>query len=242
MLPCVSSEHHDRFEALAVGHVLGGLDQHDSSEFRTHLVGCRRCRTHVAELRRLADELSQVEREERQRAATMLEVAEETDAEEPTRPSPWHRAGVRASVALLVLVVMVGLLFWNLHLRRVNSILETLATSRSEVIRILSEGDPLEVEAADGVGAAAARSGDEIALSVHGLPASGLNELLLVWSLRPDGYALDEDIVPAGAYGDGRLSLVVPARGVSEIVISMETVPLTRGLPAGDRLVKVAAD
>lgn len=242
MLRNVSSERHDRYEALAVGHVLGGLDQHDSSEFRTHLVGCRRCRSHVAELRRLADELSQVEREERQRAATMLEVAEETDAVERTRPRPWHRTGVRASVALVVLVVMVGLLFWNLHLRRVNSILETLATSRNEVIRILSEGDPLEVEVGDEVGAAAARSGNEIALAVHGLTAPGLDELLLVWSIRPDGSALDEDIVPPGAYRDGRLALVVPARDVSKIVISMETVPLTRGLPAGDRLVTVAAD
>lgn len=235
----VSDDRHERFEALAVGHVLGGLSSHDASEFRSHLISCRTCRTHVAELRRLADDLSAVEREERQRAATMLDVAQDTDDEPPPRIPLWRRPAARATAGAFAAVLILGLMFWNFHLRHVNDNLGALAEDRAATVRILTEGERLDVEGDVGVVGHAGLHEGEIALVLREIPELELGQLLLVWRIGADGFAVDEDIVPSGAFDDGRLSLVLDATDVTRVVVSVETIPLTRGLPAGTRLAEV---
>ena len=60
---------HDRYERMAVGHVLGGLDEVDAAAFRAHLLECADCRKRVNELRGIASDLARTEREERRAAA-----------------------------------------------------------------------------------------------------------------------------------------------------------------------------
>jgi anti-sigma factor RsiW len=73
------ADEHRRFEHLAVGHVLGGLDPVDAAEFRVHLTGCRDCRRRVAELRAIATDMAAAEREERAASRLQTEVARRTE-------------------------------------------------------------------------------------------------------------------------------------------------------------------
>jgi anti-sigma factor RsiW len=80
---------HERYDGLALDHVLGGLSGRAASEFRSHLASCGACRSRVDELRGIAAELGEIERDERSRARLQTEVARRDDAGqydgEPTR-------------------------------------------------------------------------------------------------------------------------------------------------------------
>lgn len=117
---------HRFYEELAVSHVLGGLSEYDGRIFRSHLLECSECRARVGELRRLANDLADVERDERrQRAAKAIETKrredeeEDTELEEEERPSRLLRVGqVLGLLALIGLVVTVFLTVGNLRLAR----------------------------------------------------------------------------------------------------------------------------
>ena len=87
---------HQRYERMAVGHVLGGLDEVDAAAFRAHLVGCRDCRKRVNELRDIASDLATAAREERAAVRSAIEVEKRTDQDAPeavevapARQWPW---------------------------------------------------------------------------------------------------------------------------------------------------------
>jgi len=110
---------HQYFEELAVSHVLGGLTESDGRVFRAHLLECTECRARVGELRRIANDLADVERDERrQRAARSVETKRrEVDEvpEEPDEPVIDSRPSRLATLA--VIVVVLGLAAWSFYLR-----------------------------------------------------------------------------------------------------------------------------
>ena len=92
------ADRHRHYEELAVTHVLGGLSESDGRVFRSHLLDCPQCRARVGELRRIANDLADAERDERRmRAAKAVETKrrddddEEVEPEEPRSPRA-HRA------------------------------------------------------------------------------------------------------------------------------------------------------
>jgi anti-sigma factor RsiW len=180
----MAGEQHERFEAMAVGHVLGGLPADDADRFRLHLRGCPSCRERVAELRGIAADLAAAEREERSRSIVRTELpprVQEDDALELVPARARFHAGHLGLVAVLVAVI-VGLLgFWNLHLRAVASSAGAVAEQQQAALAVLTTGVPLEVEVADGLTAVAATDGEQLAVSLAGLTGLEADRVLVGW-------------------------------------------------------------
>ncbi len=117
-----AADRHRYYEELAVSHVLGGLSESDGRVFRSHLLDCQHCRARVGELRRIANDLADVERDERRvRAAKAIETKrredeDEVDADEPVTSTRGSRVAVFIGFLLLV-----GLASWNFLLRDENA-------------------------------------------------------------------------------------------------------------------------
>lgn len=219
------SDAHQRYEEMAVGHVLGGLDPVDAAEFRSHLVGCRHCRMRVAELRGIASELAAAEREERVAARVKTEVArrQEQDEDEPERS--W-RTPVRSMAVVLVLggLLAVGLLAWNFHLRDVNRTLLQTAVDRERVLSMLSSGELVPAEMHEGVGGLVAVEGGEVALDLSGLPSIGTDRWLAVWFVDGEPPEPYESFL-GSAVQDGRFATHLDHRGADRVVVSVERRP-----------------
>jgi hypothetical protein len=115
----LGSEGHRYFEELAVNHVVGGLDESEGRVFRAHLLECGDCRAQVGELRAIAHDLADVERDERRvRAAKAIETkrreTDEDDLDDEEIPGS-SRASRIAVVAGLVIVILLSV--WNFTLR-----------------------------------------------------------------------------------------------------------------------------
>jgi hypothetical protein len=234
---------HERFEGLAVGHVLGGLDPVDAAEFRTHLVNCRACRMRVAELRDIASELAAAEREERAAARVATETVRRAEDEDAPVPG-WHpgRRAV-ALTAVVVTLVLVAVLFWNFHLRGNNAALVAVSTTREAILAALADGEPLTPRFAEGVTGIVTRDGDRVALSIGGVPSLAQDEVVVTWLLNADGVATSRFApVSAVSVEDGLLALYGEHRGAHQMAITIEERQLLAGLDGPTGRVLVEAD
>ncbi len=114
-----SPDGHRYYEGLAVAHVLGGLDDTKNRVFRAHLLECVDCRARVGELRAIAHELADVERDERRmRAAQVIDTKrrESEEEEEELQEAPQQPRSARIT-AIVGIVLVVGLSLWNFALR-----------------------------------------------------------------------------------------------------------------------------
>lgn len=113
------ADRHRYYEELAVTHVLGGLSETESRVFRSHLLECASCRARVGELRRLANDLADVERDERRvRAAKAIETKRrEADDDEDDLDEAPQTPRTSRLVLLLGLLAIIGLASWNFFLR-----------------------------------------------------------------------------------------------------------------------------
>lgn len=217
---------HERFEELAVGHVLGGLATGDAALFRSHLLECRDCRMRVAELRDIAADLAQAEREERRRAATKTEVArrQQSDASDP-RPRWWRPSVLVPAILLLGVAPLLGVLVWNYHLRQNNLELLEATGQREQVVEALASGELVSTELSGDVrGLVAVTDDGGVAINLVGIPERA-GEQVFVWLVGEDGPVWREPVVPSA----GRLALFMQRRGAPWMVVSLET------QPAGDR-------
>lgn len=119
MDPASDADRHRYYEELAVTHVLGGLSESDGRVFRSHLLDCPQCRARVGELRRIANDLADVERDERRmRAAKAVETKRRDDDDEEIEPEEPPVASRASRIGLLIgMVLLVGLASWNFLLR-----------------------------------------------------------------------------------------------------------------------------
>ncbi|MGH8906149.1 MAG: hypothetical protein ACRD0K_06470 [Egibacteraceae bacterium] len=138
---------HRYFEELAVSHVVGGLDESEGRVFRAHLLECNECRAQVGELRAIAHDLADIERDERRvRAAKAIETKRrETDDDEPDagESPPVSRASRVALIVGLMLVIVLSA--WNFTLRgSVEQLIEANRRS-AEAAAVLGFGDEWDV-------------------------------------------------------------------------------------------------
>jgi hypothetical protein len=240
----MAGEQHERFEAMAVGHVLGGLPATDADRFRMHLRGCPSCRERVAELRGIAADLAAAERDERSRSLVRTELPQRVEADddalELVLDRPRFRAGHVGLVAVLVAAV-VGLLgFWNLHLRTVAASTGAVAAQQQTVLAVLTGGVPLAAEAADGLTAVAATDGELVAVSLAGLTGLEADEVLVGWLTGGELPAPRAVLlVRSEQVGAGPIAASRAIDGAAEFVLTRE-----RGqpgdTPGDDRLLSVA--
>lgn len=235
---------HGRYEKLAVGHVLGGLDADESADFRNHLLGCRDCRLRVAELRDLAADLAAADRDERARAQVRTEVVRRDDQDDEDAPSG-HRSRIgprQVTIAALLVIVFAGAMaFWNLHLRTAAAAYSQAADYRGETLRGLATGVPVSVEAGPGVDALVVVGDGQVAFSISGLPALAEGERLEVWLLDGDEASRAVEPVAARHVAAGEIAGHAELAGGAVLVITRERGP-RRDDPGGSEVVRAALD
>lgn len=127
---------------MAVAHVVGGLTLDEGRLFRSHLLECTACRARVGELRAIAHDLADVERDERrERAAKRTETKERLDDAAEAAPPTSRRLRVRPTLLVgLGLVLLMVLSSWNFVLRsRLEQSDEVMSLQR-RAVRVLQEG------------------------------------------------------------------------------------------------------
>lgn len=208
-------QNHERFEELALGHVLGGLPSADAAAFRAHLVECRDCRLRVAELRDIAADLAATEREEKRLAAVATQVAERESGEDEGA-ARWLRSRWIPVAAVVAIISVLGILFWNYHLRRVTSEYTGVVQRQEEVLGILSSGEALPVEVDRGAAAVAAMDGGSIGVSISALPTEVLDGYIVIWRLD-DGQVVGD---PIGGPTSDPAAFAVEPEGADELVVT----------------------
>lgn len=223
---------HEHFERMAVGHVLGGLDEVDSAAFRAHLLDCADCRKRVNELRDIANDLARTEREERRVAsAGVVEVETRTeqdaadaegraDAAEvaPVRQWPW---GV--VVIGLVPLLVLGTLAWAVWQRAQTDLSAAVAESQQQVLDVLATGEPVDWSSPEDVEGDIATDGEVVVLNLVGLPELRPDEGLVVWLLDEDGEAVSRTRPYLPSQVDGTLvAALSQPEGATEVVVSVE--------------------
>lgn len=170
------SDKHRYFEGMAVAHVLGGLDESDGRVFRSHLLQCSDCRAHVGELRALAHELADVERDERRvRAAKSVETkrredTEDDDPDDAVADAPPVVARFPRLLVLIGVLALVGLAAWNMTLRSTVANQRDAASTVTDGAELLAFGDDVDWTATDSdINASIRTRDDRLVLLVAGL-------------------------------------------------------------------------
>ncbi|WP_169786870.1 zf-HC2 domain-containing protein [Nitriliruptor alkaliphilus] len=232
---------HERYEELAVGHVLGGLGAAEAADFRSHLLGCRDCRMRVAELRDIAADLAAAEREERSEARLRTEVARRTAEQDEEARSP-SRPGVSSRLlgALVVVAVVVfgALAFWNLHLRTQVTALGLLADRQDATLAELASGVSVTVDAVHPTSGLVVVDEDEVAFSFAELPTLARAERYVVWLVgTADG---GDEAVLIARTDDRRVAGVVERDGADELLVTVEDGPAGATAAVGREVARAA--
>jgi hypothetical protein len=232
-------EAHTRFEELAVGHVLGGLSPGQAAEFRRHLNACEGCRSRVAELHGIADELAAAERDERQRA-----VAGAPDAADSRSlgAGPTGRIGVPQVTAavLVVLALAIGMAFWNLHLRTTAATLRGVAEAQGDALTRLAAGAALAPSLAPGVSGQVVTDGATVTVTLAGLEPLGEQEQLVAWfsgSQDPDRTP-PRVLAGPGGLADGSVTASLEVADATALEVTRETGTGQRA-PQGEQVLQV---
>lgn len=153
---------------MAVAHVVGGLSLDEGRMFRSHLLECTACRARVGELRAIAHDLADVERDERrERAVRRTETKErEGEAAEPV-PATGSRFRWRTTIiAVVALGALMALSSWNFVLRTQIDAARQLLPQHREAVKVLQDGTRWTVVDGDGT---VSTLGDAMVLFVEGL-------------------------------------------------------------------------
>lgn len=235
---------HARYERMAVGHVLGGLDEVDAAAFRAHLLGCSDCRRRVNELRDIASDLAATEREERRATARGdLEVETRTakdraDAPGATEVAPLRRWPWGVVVIGLVPLLVLGTLAWAVWQRAQTDLAAAVAESQQQALEVLATGEPVQWTSVETIDGNVATDGERVAVNLTGLPELRPDEGLVVWLLDEQGAA----VARAGPYlpsqvGGSLVAVLDHPAAARELVVSIETDLTTLQRPAGYRMV-----
>ena len=235
---------HERFEEMAVAHVLGGLASPAAATFRQHLVSCRECRQRVAELRDIAADLEAAERDEQRQAHVKTQTRRSrtvrADRDEDAPTDPRIRLSRAAAVfGLLAIMVVVGFAFWNFHLRDNNAALRGVVARQEDILALLATGRTVPLHTDHGVTGVAATDGTRAALDLLGLPPLEGDQRLVVWLIaprdHPDRPAVAATFTPS-QLRDGRLPVVVGTQHATSLRVAVEDADALLGdaaTPAG---------
>jgi hypothetical protein len=213
---------HHYFEEMAVAHVLGGLGESDGRLFRSHLLECGDCRARVGELRALAHDLADVERDERRvRAAKAIETkrreAEEANEEEAA-PPPTVRRGFPRVAGLVGIMLILTLAGWVFMLRGTVSTQEAAVDSVQRAAAVLEFGQDVDSVAvlADGLDVRVRSHEGNLAVLIDGVTDDGVYVLS---QLNAAGDTVERGH-PVQAT-DGRIFLLAPLRqGARRVVVT----------------------
>lgn len=159
---------HRYFEELAVSHVVGGLDESEGRVFRAHLLECGECRAQVGELRAIAHDLADIERDERRvRAAKAIDTkrreAEDDDLDDDELPGDSRASRIAVVVGLVLIIVLSA---WNFTLRSQNVSLAERNRQSVEAGSVIEFGSRWDVIHEDGVQGTVKELNDRLAVLI----------------------------------------------------------------------------
>lgn len=216
------AERHRYYEELAVTHVMGGVSESDGAVLRAHLLECAECRARVGELRRIAHDLADVERDERRvRAAKAVETKRresEDDDVELDEPQANHR--MSRIVFLLGLLFVLGLAGWNFMLRSSLEIQQATIEQAEAATQLLVDGRRAEVTLPSGELSATSQvryDDDRLVVVLDGAEPGARYHF---WLLNGD--ELINDFAPRPlSTGESRMIRAHPrADGASELIVT----------------------
>lgn len=207
---------------MAVAHVVGGLTLDEGRMFRSHLLECTACRARVGELRAIAHDLADVERDERrERAAKRTDTKERHDDEAEAVPAPAVRGRGRATLLIGVgLAVLMALSSWNFVLRSRLEHAESVVALQLRAVAVLQDGTPWRTLPSAGAEGQVSTLDRDLVLMVHGLTGTTYG----IYLLDADGETIHRAQVTAT---DGTL---------------FEYVDDAEELPAAEQLLVVRSD
>ena len=157
---------------MAVAHVVGGLSLDEGLLFRSHLLECSSCRARVGELRAIAHDLADVERDERRLRTAKRTETKTQESEDDTAVAVSPRISGRATLVVAAgLMVLMALSAWNFVLRgRLQQTEEMMALLRRSV-GVLQDGDAWRVgqSPVPGVDGEVSTLGRDMVIMVSGL-------------------------------------------------------------------------
>lgn len=208
---------HRRYEEMAVAHVMGGLDESEGRIFRSHLLDCPDCRARVGELRALAHDLADVERDERRvRAARTLETKRREHGEDGTELEEPERGGRPRVMTVLGVAAILALSAWNFTLRETVAKFQQDIDHSTEAAAAMEFGRPGTVlTVAEGVRGQVKTDRDSFVLLLDGLDSARVYGLYLL-------DARDRTVFRAAVRpSDGRLfSLIEHQEGAVRLMLT----------------------
>lgn len=195
---------HEKWEELAVGHVLSALEPEDDERFTRHLRGCAACERTITEMTSVASHLAYAA-EPADPPAGLKDSILAAVAMSERPPAPGQRGAVRALPDLPRLaqiraerhvpawtrllsaaagvVLVAGLAIWNVNLRS-NVELSQRTVARMERVQDLA-ADPTTVRvpmnSGSGAGGTALVRGTDVVLLVDGLPRNEPSSIYVIW-------------------------------------------------------------
>lgn len=227
---------HAKWEAQAMGHVMGGLDPDASSNFRRHLLGCPHCKAHVRELRDLAGSLQMAARDEQSMQAIRLAArtsADDGDGDGDTR-EPVTISGRILAVVVVAAIAVGVLVFSNMSLRARAVASEAEASEQASTLAALGSGLVIsDVRMTGQASGVVVSDGDRIGWSLSGLPHPTDAEWLALW-LVTDGVG---ELVSSSAPEDGSPGVLTGSlnnREADELVVTLtDSDEIVSPVPAG---------
>jgi hypothetical protein len=244
--PNLTALRHADLRDLLGAYALGALDAEEAAAVRDHLLTCAECQAELATLWAAVDALPETIEPMAPPPALRDRIAAAIEAEppvaplaapvvperpaavtlppEPIRPpqSWWSRAAPWAAAALLLLSL--GLLFWNLQLRQEisTSVPETIALAPTDAapeasgeVRVLPDGQTL-------------------ILDVRDLPPLAPDQVYEVWLIGAQGP------VPAGVFDQptDRHAIVADRGQFEAVAVTAEPGPLGSEAPTGEIVIQ----
>jgi hypothetical protein len=226
---------HARFEQLALSHVFGGLERADSDAFRDHLRACDACRARVAELRGISSALDAAARDERRRNLDRPPPRRERPEVEPEPRRPLNRL----LTSLLVLVLVLGVGFWNLHLRTTSDAYFGIAEERGAILRDLATGTILEDPTIDLLDARVAATSTRVILLLTDAGPLDSDERLVAWLLPMGSAVTDRIVLAVGPQPDAEVAVRLLREQAVELLVTRERGLLSSSGPRGVTLLRV---
>lgn len=231
---------HGRYEELAVGHVLGGLTPEQSAAFRSHLHTCPECRSRVAELHGIADDLAAAARDERARTPVQTEVTRRVEPEQPAPRTSRIRVGHVTAAVVVVFALATAMAFWNLHLRSAAATYLGVAEAQGEALTRLATGVELDPVFSSGVQGRVVTDGTAVTLTLAGVEVLNNGERLVAWfDGAPDPTTTPPRVLAGpGELDDGTVATSLEVGEATGLRVTRET-GLSQNEPQGPVLVEV---
>ena len=238
---------HEKWEALAVGHVLAALEPEDEDLFASHLAGCSVCARTIAEMTSVASHLAYAAEPAEPPAAlksSILDaVAASGRAPAPSargesalgnvvplvRPAPQHASTRWAQLlsAAAAVVLIAGLGVWNLNLRQNVQIADQAVARMTRVEQLAADPTTVRVPLTSGNGAkgSALVRGTDVAVLLKGLPRNDASSIYVLWYQDDGGTfrAFDTfDVRETDHVNVVESSLALPITRIQAIAVSRE--------------------